>query len=225
MTTRNSTRILAAIVAVLCAVSTASIARADRAEHYDHYDHAHEHYDARFNHNHAYPVRGYSVAVLPQQHYEVVHAGAHYFYSGGVWYAPRGPSFVVVAPPVHVFVPVLPAFYTTVWVGGLPYYYANDTYYVWRQDRGYEVVDPPDQQAASTEPPQSDNVFIYPNNGQSEDQQARDRYECHRWAASETGFDPTAAGGGEPPQDEAGKRVDYNRAMGACLEGRGYTVR
>ena len=29
-------------------------------------------------------------------------------------------------------VQVLPPFYTTVWFGGLPYYYANDTYYAWR---------------------------------------------------------------------------------------------
>ncbi len=61
-----------------------------------------------------------------------------------VWYAPRGSSFVVVAAPVGMFVPVLPPFYTTLWIGGLPYYYANDTYYVWRDAQdGYEVVDPP----------------------------------------------------------------------------------
>jgi hypothetical protein len=225
MTIRSSNHIPSLTLALLCAVTSAGIARADRADHYDHYDRAHVHYDARFNHNHAYPVHGYSVAVLPHEHYEVVHAGAHYFYAGGVWYAPHGPGYVVVGPPVGVFVPVLPAFYTTIWVAGLPYYYANDTYYTWHQGQGYQVVDPPDEHAASTQPPQSDSVFIYPKNGQSEDQQARDRYECHRWAASETGFDPTAASGGVQPPDVAGKRADYNRAMGACLYGRGYTVR
>jgi hypothetical protein len=39
----------------------------------------------------------------------------------------------------------------------------------------------------------------------------------------QTGFDPTAAATGQsaaPPQ-----RSDYLRAQGACLEGRGYTIR
>ncbi len=36
-------------------------------------------------------------------------------------------------------------------------------------------------------------VFAYPNAGQSSEQQARDRFECHQWAVSQTGFDPTTA--------------------------------
>lgn len=36
-------------------------------------------------------------------------------------------------------------------------------------------------------------VFAYPNAGQSQDQQSRDRYECHQWSVSQTGFDPTTA--------------------------------
>ena len=36
-------------------------------------------------------------------------------------------------------------------------------------------------------------VFAYPNAGQSQEQQGKDRYECHQWAVSQTGFDPTAA--------------------------------
>ena len=66
-----------------------------------------------------------------------------FFYSGGIWYAPRGGGFDVVAPPIGVFIPVLPPFYSTVWFGGVPYYYANDTYYMWSApDNGYEVVEP-----------------------------------------------------------------------------------
>jgi hypothetical protein len=34
-------------------------------------------------------------------------------------------------------------------------------------------------------------VYVYPNNGQSEAQSDRDRYECHLWAVRETGFDPS----------------------------------
>lgn len=35
------------------------------------------------------------------------------------------------------------------------------------------------------------DLYIYPKNGQSEKQQKRDRYECHVWAADQTGFDPS----------------------------------
>ena len=101
------------------------------------------HYDTQYNHNHYYTTRGVEVAAVPGRPYVVAHGGAHYYYSGGVWYAPRGPTFVVVGPPVGVFVPVLPPFYTTVWFGGVPYYYANDAYYAYSGPQGYEVVDPP----------------------------------------------------------------------------------
>lgn len=237
------------LAGTLAAVLGTGIAQ---AQHDEHAPHEHEHFDARFNHNHAYPMRGAFIGALPHEHFEVVRGGVHYYFAGGVWYAPRGVGFVVVGPPFGVFLPILPPFYTTVWVGGIPYYYANDTYYVYRgPDQGYEVVAPPDDAAVATTPPPgapgpdavppgappppnagpppgmaaSGNVFIYPRNGQSPDQQARDKYECHSWASSQTGFDPTAIGGGVPPPQVAAKRADYNRAMGACLEGRGYTVK
>jgi hypothetical protein len=131
-----------------------------------------------------------------------------------------------------VFVPVLPPYYTTVWVGGAPYYYANDTYYAWREsNQQYEVVDPPgDPNAASTDappPPPSPigDVFVYPKNGQSDETQSRDKYECHKWAQGESGFDPTQPNGGVSPGEANGKREAYQRAMGACLEGRGYSVK
>lgn len=38
----------------------------------------------------------------------------------------------------------------------------------------------------------SPDIFIYPNKGQSVEQQSQDRYECHVWAANQSGFDPTA---------------------------------
>ena len=31
----------------------------------------------------------------------------------------------------------------------------------------------------------------YPVRGQTEDQQSRDRYDCHLWAVQQSGFDPT----------------------------------
>ena len=39
---------------------------------------------------------------------------------------------------------------------------------------------------------QSGQVFAYPSAGQSQQQQDVDRYACHTWSVSQTGFDPTA---------------------------------
>jgi hypothetical protein len=39
---------------------------------------------------------------------------------------------------------------------------------------------------------QSAQVFAYPSGGQSQQQQDADRYACHTWSVSQTGFDPTA---------------------------------
>jgi hypothetical protein len=71
----------------------------------------------------------------------------------------------------------------------------------------------------------SEQVFIYPRQGQNEQQQAKDRYECHSWAVNQTHYDPTRPPAGTPAAQMSQQRVDYQRAMGACLDGRGYTVK
>ena len=65
----------------------------------------------------------------------------------------------------------------------------------------------------------SGELIAYPKNGQTADQQSKDKYECHKWAVGQTGYDPTT--GAAAP---AAKRPDYMRAQAACLEGRGYSV-
>jgi hypothetical protein len=200
-----------------------------------------DHVDARFGHNHYYPGRGYVVRDIPRDRV-VVRGG--FYYGGGVWYARRGPSYVVVGAPVGVYVPVLPAFYTTVYFGGAPYYYANDTYYQWVPAQNqYEVVAPPgDDSAAQLQgPPDAagpppggagpqggapgSDMFIYPKNGQSEEQQNNDKFECYQWSKQQSGFDPTQSGGGVAPDQNGSAHAAYNRAMTACLEGRGYSVK
>jgi hypothetical protein len=47
-------------------------------------------------------------------------------------------------------------------------------------------------------PPPNTTVYAYPQQGQSPDQQSRDRYECTTWAVQQTGFDPSAPN--VPPQ-------------------------
>ncbi len=213
----------AAIVVLALGAMTA---RADERHGGARAEHRAEHFDERYSHNHYYPGRGGYVRAVPGRPFILERGGGRYFYSGGVWYAPYGPRFVVVGAPMGVFVPVLPPFYTTVWIGGFPYYYANETYYAWRDaENGYEVVEPPNDQGASTQAPPSDDLFIYPKNSQPADQQANDKYECHKWASSQTGFDPTQSAGGVPPEQAGGKHADYQRTMRACLEGRGYSVR
>jgi hypothetical protein len=34
-------------------------------------------------------------------------------------------------------------------------------------------------------------TYIYPNKGQNAQQQSQDRYQCHVWAANQSGFDPS----------------------------------
>jgi len=182
--------------------------------------------DARHRHNHYYPPRGHIVPVLPPVHHVVTHKHLHYHYHHGIWYLPHGPNFIVVLPPIGLFVPILPPFFTTVWVNSSTYYYAGGVYYNWwPATQQYVVVEAPPEEKIRTAPGSgSDPLFIYPAAGQSEEQQARDRYECHRWAQSETGFDPTLPGGGVEISRYAGSRADYQRAMKACLEARHYSV-
>ena len=185
----------------------------------------HGYYDPRWQHDRSYPRRGHVTRVLPRGVAVVHHHHHRYWYGGGVWYALRGPSYVVVAPPLGIYVSYLPSFYTTVWFGGIPYYYANDAYYRWRaSERAYEVVEPPPGARVSTVSPATEDIFVYPRAGQDEEQVEADRYECHRWAAAETGFDPTRPEGGVPADQSLASRSEYLRAMTACLEVRGYSV-
>ena len=130
-------------------------------------------------------------------------------------------------------------------------------------------------------------AFVYPQKGQSAEQQAKDKGECAQWATGQTGFNPAAApppaaqaaptggavkgaargavagaavgaiagdagkgaaigataggaGGAMRKRDnqkvaeqqnqqqaaqQDAQRAEYNRAVGACLEGRGYSVK
>jgi hypothetical protein len=220
-------RIVSTAAIVLVSLGIGGIAAAADGRHDDHRGYV---FDHRYGHDHYYPSRGYAVHNLPRG-YGVAHFhGAPYYFRSGVWYRPYGPRFVVVAPPIGLAVAALPGFYTTVWFGGVPYYYSNDTYYLWRpEQQAYVVTDPPGGVEASTSGAAggggSDTVFVYPRNGQSQQQQDSDRYECHSWAAGQSGFDPTRPLGGVDESQSASKRAEYRRAEAACLEARGYSVK
>src|SRR6202789_1147635 len=127
--------------------------------------------DSRYNHGRYYPPAGTARATLPDGYRPYFHGGNRYYFSGGVWYAPRGAGFVVIGPPVGLVVGVLPPYYSTVWFGGVPYYYADNVYYTWQTDQNsYVVADPPENADTPSPPPsppppadgmQSD-LMIYP---------------------------------------------------------------
>jgi hypothetical protein len=264
------------------------------------------HVDRRHGHDHVYPDRGAVVRDLPAGAIVVNYAGISYWFARGVWYEPRGPAYMVVAPPIGLIVPALPAFATKVESGGKPYLYANDVFYTSRPDLGgYEVVNDPEDaspgQAAATastttprepaasltattaptsnptpasnpaptsdaasasNPPASNpatpsspppepskpgaaseaapspesspdpssipsnptRAAIRPLDGQTADQQARDRYECYQAASAQSHFDPLSTGEGASSSGAAQGKIAYWRAQTACLQGRGYEV-
>jgi len=199
--------------------------------------------DSRHQHGRSYPARGQYVEALPSGHRVVVFGKSRYYFFDGVWYLPKGRRFLIVAPPVGLAVSFLPPYYATIMVGGVPYYYANEAYYT-AGAGGYMVVAPPTGEVIPVPPPPAqppqgprppgppssgqmsgEQLFIYPRQGQSEKKQADDRYECHRWAGEQTGYDPTRSPAGMPEAQRAQKYADYKRAMGACLDARGYSIK
>jgi hypothetical protein len=181
-------------------------------------------------------------------------SGAGYgHWNGGYWRGGFWPR-VFWGANYAWFLPVLPAYCATYWWNNVPYYYYNDVYYTYDPSAsGYVVTTPPPAQEA-TAPNQDSNgqdpnaqnpnaaadtagnamanapdaatynspqntssasgagLFAYPKNGQSDEQQTADKKECASWAAGQTSADGN------------GTSMDYQRAMTACLQGRGYSV-
>ncbi len=77
-------------------------------------------------------------------------------------------------------------------------------------------------------PPPNTTVYAYPQNGQSPDQQSRDRYDCSLWAVQQTGFDPSApnvppqyrvVASGPPPGTGTAIGAIAGAVLGAALAG------
>ncbi len=173
--------------------------------------------DDRYHHDHYYPQLGHATPALPNGSLSIGFGGGHYFFHGGVWFRPFGGRFVVTLPPVGIVLPLLPAAYVTLWLGGVPYYYANGVYYAAAAHQGYVVMAPPpgadaaEPVPAAPPPRPAPEPIIYPRSGQSPAQTEIDRQECNRWATT-----------------QASAMADaeiFQRAVAACLDGRGYTVR
>ena len=141
------------------------------------------------------------------------------------------------------YAPVLPWGYETLWWDGVPYYYADDSYFLWDNSVGeYQAVDPPWYSPGAEPPaPVTDgssasggdgtvsatwtNLYAYPKGGQSKEQQTRDRDECQKWAVSQTDFNAAQPPQKDEPLESSRKRESYLRAEAACLTARNYSVK
>ncbi len=166
---------------------------------------------------------GYVVDRFPDRNYRVPYRGQDYFFSGGYWYRPQGPRYVVVAPPYGIRVHYLPDYAREVWVGGSLLFLAAGAYYAYEQStQQYVVVQPPTQVPAPQPAPQGNgyDVVAYPANGQSPAQVQQDGYDCYRWAVQQSGFDPQEVTYAPDPAVVQ----TYRQAQGNCLSSRGYQV-
>lgn len=168
-----------------------------------------------------YPI-GFVLDILPAGYVRIYVSGIPYFYYSGVYFSYVDDHYHVIHAPHGATVSELPVGFIVFTIGDSTYYYVNDTYYIWDQYHDYYVVvaKPAGADAAIASETEG-RLYVYPKKGQSEDRQAKDRYACHRWAVKQTGVDPVE---NEDPLSATNKD-NYKRAITACLEGRGYTVR
>jgi hypothetical protein len=139
-----------------------------------------------------------------------------YYYADGVYYTPVPGGYAVAPPPADA--PTIteePAGTTggaSMSGDGVTEQPAYPAYSVPPADSSADVG------STSTAQAPSDGVFIYPRQDQSPQQQQSDRSECRTWASGQTGYDPQTGAGDS-------RAINFTRALSACLEGRGYTVR
>lgn len=161
---------------------------------------------------------GHVIDRFPDRDYRVPYGGRDYFYSGGYWYRPQGPRYVVVQPPRGIRIRYLPDYAREVWIGGSLLFLAAGSYYAYQEStQDYVVVEPPGQPLATGN---SYDVEAYPANGQTPEQVNQDGYDCYRWAVEQSGFDPRV----DTYQPDPTVVQTYRQAQGGCLSSRGYRV-
>ena len=203
---------------LLMAVAGFAEARSGHHSNNKHYNDSGHHASYR----HYYPV-GHRLSLLPAGYLTLSYAGLNYYYHSGAYYQRRGHEYAVIRPPLGIGISILPAGYRTLYHGRHQYYSANGVFYGWNGSRrSYVVVDNPGAIADSGMATASvAEQFVYPRQGQSTTQTSRDRYECYLWAVNQTGVEPAQVNNA----DTSAGLEDYQRANGACLEARGYSVK
>ena len=161
------------------------------------------------------PPFGVMVPILPAGYATVWVGGSPYYYANNVYYVRHESGYMVVQDPPPTMIVEQPMAKAPPPTNGVielgP---VNSSV---PAQSGQPVPVQPIAAGTATAP----QFFIYPRQGQSQELQAKDRYECHGWAVSQLGSDPTAM-----PAGQASPRLpDYQRALGACMDGRGYTLK
>ncbi|CAH1205275.1 exported hypothetical protein [Candidatus Nitrotoga sp. BS] len=148
---------------------------------------------------------------LPKGHsHQVAHRSKPYFSHNGRFYRYVNGSYVTISAPIGAFIAALPGGYVSFGFGANRYFQYGDDYYR-HAPNGYVVITNPNEVHTDPGSLGSNQLIVYPAAGQSEQQTISDKYECHEWAVSDANYNPTVQ--------------DYQRAMGACLEARGYFVK
>jgi hypothetical protein len=160
---------------------------------------------------------GVRLLSLPARYSRVMIGTSVYYYSDGVYFVGEKGAYVVVVAPIGARVGLLPYGFRSIYLGSRRYFHVNSTYYIYAPaTRDYVVVKAP---VDAPQGSQTTDMVVYPANGQSDEQIDKDRYECHKWAMNDSGFDPSTQ-----QADSLSESDRYNRAIKACLTGRGYTI-
>jgi Family of unknown function (DUF6515) len=88
------------------------------------------------------PRRHSCYSSLPATYLTIHFGGIGYRYWNGVFYNHYNNLFTVIAPPVGIYINLLPVGHRKIFVRNYPYYYYNGTYYDYRENN-YYVVSPP----------------------------------------------------------------------------------
>ncbi|MFT3912030.1 MAG: DUF6515 family protein [Ferruginibacter sp.] len=124
--------------------------RVDARPRYEYYNHSYRHYNRIPVYNAHNPCWRYSyiparrtvITSFPFAYQTINYGGCGYRFYDGTFYRPYNSAFIVVTPPIGIFINTLPFGYRRIYVRDVPYYYYNGTYYDEYEDN-YRVVAPP----------------------------------------------------------------------------------
>ena len=179
--------------------------------------------DSRYHHDRVYPARGQVIRALPRDHRVVVHGGHDTISPEASGTARRGRASPSLRPRSVFSSPSCPRITQRYGSAAGPTTMPTKSI----MHTGETAMSLSSRRRATSvrrrrRPTRCSSI---PAKTKANSNRRTDRYECHRWAVSQTGFDPTQPPGGVPEDQMGQKRADYQRAMGACLDGRGYTVK
>ncbi|MBS4096234.1 MAG: hypothetical protein KGZ83_05270 [Sulfuricella sp.] len=167
------------------------------------------------------PPLGIAVPVLPPNVVTVWVGSVPNYYANGVYYMEASSGgYMVVAPPAEQMISTAPPSLSS-GISSVPSDSPSPVPSRSASPVPSSSPSPVPPGTVSPIPPAApgEQLFVYPRNNQKPSQSDADRAECRRWGTEQVGFNPVLASPDDP------RHSDYRRAVTACLEGRGYTVR